>query len=144
VFGVQGDVSGLSLKGESICPNPHANCRTEQNWIASATGRVGYAWNTALLYAKGGVAWTHHDYFVDFPATPQFNEVGGGDRVGWTVGAGLEYALWNKWSAFVEYNHYDFGTKDFDMVRANTGAFAEHLSVGQTIEQVKAGVNYRF
>jgi outer membrane immunogenic protein len=146
VFGIQGDGAGFSLNGQSVCPNPHADCRTEQKWIASATARVGYAWNTALFYAKGGAAWSHDDYFVLFPATPGANEVnsGGGNRVGWTVGGGLEYAFWNKWSAFVEYDHYDFGTEDFSMVRAASGAFAEHLNVGQRVDVVKAGVNYRF
>ena len=32
------------------------------------------------------------------------------ERFGWTVGAGIEYAFTDKWSANVEYRHNDFGT----------------------------------
>jgi len=146
VFGVQGDVSGLSLIGQSVCPNPGDNCRTEQKWIASATARLGYAWDAALLYAKGGAAWSHDDYSVINAATGVTTEInsGGGDRAGWTLGGGLEYAFWHKWSAFVEYDHFDFGTEKFSTVSPNTGAFVEHLNVGQRVDEVKAGVNYRF
>jgi len=147
VFGIQGDASWFSsLKGASVCPNPRAQCGTEEKWIASATGRVGYALDRILVYAKGGGAWTHDDYSVSFPAAPISNEVnsGGGNRTGWTVGGGLEYAFWNNWSAFVEYDHFDFGTANFSMVRAATGTFVEHLNVGQRVDEVKVGVNYRF
>jgi hypothetical protein len=32
-------------------------------------------------------------------------------RTGWTFGAGVEYAFAQNWSAFIEYNFLDFGTK---------------------------------
>ncbi len=28
-------------------------------WLADITGRLDYAWNNWLLYAKGGAAWAH-------------------------------------------------------------------------------------
>ena len=31
-------------------------------------------------------------------------------RTGWTVGVGTEWKFAPNWSAFVEYNHADFGT----------------------------------
>ena len=34
------------------------------------------------------------------------------NRVGWTVGTGIEYALWNSWSVKVEYDYLDFGTRN--------------------------------
>ena len=32
------------------------------DFLTSATGRVGYAWNDWLLYAKGGAAWAERQY----------------------------------------------------------------------------------
>ena len=37
-------------------------------------------------------------------------------RSGWTLGAGVEYAFAPNWSAFVEYNHFDFGNKDLNTI----------------------------
>jgi opacity protein-like surface antigen len=34
------------------------------------------------------------------------------NRVGCTVGTGIEYALWNSWSVKVEYDYLDFGTRN--------------------------------
>lgn len=146
VLGIQTDAEWTGLKGSSICPNPTALCQTDQQYLAALTGRVGYAWNQVLIYAKGGGAISGDRYNVNFPATPIFNEQnsGGAERVGWTAGAGIEYAFLNNWSAFVEYDHYDFGSVNFSMIREATGAFVEHLSVRQTDETVKAGINYHF
>jgi len=32
-------------------------------------------------------------------------------QTGWTFGAGVEYAFAQHWSAFIEYNYLDLGTK---------------------------------
>jgi hypothetical protein len=35
-------------------------------------------------------------------------------RVGWTVGTGVEWAFWNDWSAKLEYDYMNFGTRTFN------------------------------
>jgi outer membrane immunogenic protein len=35
--------------------------------------------------------------------------MGGQDRVGWTVGTGIEWGLWQNWSVKAEYDYIDFG-----------------------------------
>ena len=35
----------------------------------------------------------------------------GGRRNGWTVGAGMEYALWRSWTLKLEYDYLDFGSR---------------------------------
>ncbi len=92
------------------------NCGTRINALAAFTGRAGIAFNRALVYAKGGVAWDSQ--------TDMFNNVGAmlftlgidgtpltskSSNWGYTVGAGVEYALISNWSAALEYNYYDFG-----------------------------------
>ena len=46
------------------------------------------------------------------------------------VGIGAEYALWDNWTAKIEYNMMDFG---------NSGPFADGK-----FNVFKAGINYRF
>lgn len=144
VFGLEGDLSWANLNGQSVCPNPAANCRTEINWLGTFTGRVGYAFDRALLYVKGGVAWVDEDYFVRFPAAPASDETAGGVRTGWTLGVGLEYGFWNNWSAKLEYDYMDFGTDSYRLNRIATGVFVENLDVKQHVHAVKLGINYRF
>ena len=58
--------------------------------MLTATGRLGYAFNSALLYVKGGAAWTTNNYSVTTVAGGVLVESAKANREGWTVGAGLE------------------------------------------------------
>src|ERR1700731_3575781 len=76
----------------------------------SIRGRLGIAWDRALFYATGGVAFG--GFNTDFsifgpafvsPAGVPFGAFGGTSnfsktRVGWTVGGGIQYAITNNWS----------------------------------------------
>jgi outer membrane immunogenic protein len=94
----------------------------------------------------GFVSFRHKPraFFADF-GTSVFNQ----NRRGWTVGAGVEWAFLPNWSAFVEWDHYDFGRK---RLVSNTRCFIDCsfvsdevlMDVKQRVETVKTGVNYRF
>ncbi len=63
VLGIDGDVSWAGIKGETRDPffgNKNIDART--NWLASATGQLGYTWDRWMLYGKGGVAWASDKY----------------------------------------------------------------------------------
>jgi outer membrane immunogenic protein len=120
VFGVEGDFALAGIKedvggGEIKVP-----------WFGTARGRIGYAgWSNMLPYITGGAAF----------AKMEINGAGSESdtNIGWTVGAGLEYALWSNWSVKVEYLYADLGTYVFagGLVDYNT-----HI--------VRGGINYRF
>jgi outer membrane immunogenic protein len=109
--------------------NAAFNCRTNLNEIFTGTGRIGYAWNSVMLYAKGGYAWTNDRADVVDPAT---NAISDGTsrtgRDGYTLGAGLEYMFAPDWSAKVEYDYYNFGSKTLN---GNTpaGVFVESITL---------------
>ena len=63
-------------------------------------------------------------------------------RVGWTVGAGVEWAVWENWSVKLEYYYLDFGSRTVTFNDPQLGA--ANISVSQRISEVKLGVNYRF
>ena len=67
------------------------------------------------------------------------------DRVGWTVGVGLEYALTPNWSVKGEYNYMDFGTERnrFTTVVFPVNSYHD-TDIRQHVSVVKFGVNYRF
>lgn len=101
-----------------------------QKGLGSVTGRIGYTWGPALLYAKGGYA------FADYNTTANNGLVAvsvNSKSDGYTVGGGLEYLFAPSWSGKVEYQYYDFGNVNFDGYSFKND---EHV--------VKAGLNYRF
>jgi outer membrane immunogenic protein len=57
---------------------------TKLDWLATATARVGYAWNRALFYVKGGGAWVRNSYSVtdNTGGAIQNTETGGDTRTG--------------------------------------------------------------
>jgi opacity protein-like surface antigen len=49
-----------------------------------------------------------------------------------------------QWSAFVEYNHMGFGTKDMNFHFVVDGSFDFTERVKQSVDMVVVGVNWRF
>lgn len=153
VIGVEGAASGSTLKGTRIIPLPDsppdtASLTTKTDFIPALTGRVGYAADHWLFYAKGGVAWESSKYSLvgNFsgagaivPSIP-FDFEGLSNRFGWTVGAGVEWAFAPDWSARLEYDYYDFGTHVATMNDVNNGPGP--LSFRTTMQTVKLGVNF--
>jgi hypothetical protein len=98
-----------------------------------------------LLYAKGGYAWTETDYHSTFLVFPgPFDGGGNVSREGWVVGGGLEYMFAPSWSAKVEYDYYDFGSK----TAATDSGGRLHLLTDKdsklTAQTLKVGVDYHF
>jgi outer membrane immunogenic protein len=145
VLGVEGDLSWAGLKGtESNQPitnlcNPVFNCETKINWLATVTGRLGYAWGPALLYAKGGAAWAGANRRFITAATGADLASASETRTGWTLGGGFEYAFTSAWSAKLEYDYLGFGTKRLTFVNPAGPYF---IDVNQNIQVVKVGLNY--
>ena len=111
--------------------------------ISTRSGRplfgFGYAWDRFLGYVKGGAAWEwdNHDFFHNVVQVT-LAESGDRRRIGWTVGIGGEYAFTDYLSAFVEYNYYDFDTRDIAFT------FGSIVDIDETKSVVKAGLNFRF
>jgi outer membrane immunogenic protein len=108
--------------------------------LFSATGRLGYTWGQALLYAKGGYA--HRDARDTFtgPAGAVAFTTTNNSRNGYTLGGGVEYMFLPNWSAKVEYQYYQFDRTTFTApaVLVASGGFRDEEHT------VKLGINYRF
>jgi outer membrane immunogenic protein len=149
VFGVQADADVADLHGtQQNCfvtfSPPPSNCTTDIKSLATVTGRIGAAFDRTLLYVNGGYAWQHSGLENPAPMVG-LTAIAGDTRSGWTLGAGLEYAVAGNWSAFVQYNYMGFGTRDLLFVGvppALSGNFTEDVRVN--INVVKVGINYRF
>lgn len=138
VFGFEGmfDWSGMN-DSHSIAG---VNLQTDVNWLATLTGRAGWAVDRALFYVKGGAAWTDDDYAITaLGATASANDV---TRSGWTVGGGLEWSFAPAWSAKLEYNYMDFGSETPRFCLG--GACGRAFNIDQSVHLFTVGLNYRF
>src|SRR5262249_49811869 len=81
VRGAEADLEASNLPGDTTIAafNQTYFFNVKADTLASARGRVGWAHESLLLYATGGVAWGH----VTTPPLDTLN----GWRTGWTAGA---------------------------------------------------------
>jgi outer membrane immunogenic protein len=154
VLGAEAQFSWADLEGKDNCviasPIALVNCRTKVDWLGTVAGRLGFAFDRTMVFVTGGGAWVHDNYDTSFFATPFPNIHVEDTRWGWMFGTGVEHAFFGNWSAKVEYDYLDFGTKTVAINGAITpvAAAAIPASFGvqnqQHINEVKAGINWRF
>lgn len=115
VLGVVGDVAWTNAEND-VAP-------LSVDWTASLRGRLGFDAGSFLPYLTAGLA------------------VAGGEidgvsetHVGWTVGAGVEFAVADNISVDLLYRYSDYGTADY-------GAPTEF---GLTSHAVTVGLNFKF
>ena len=105
------------------------------------TGRLGYTWGPALLYAKGGYAWRDgNNIGVTVAGVPRPSPPTATARTAIPSAAASNTCSRPNWSAKAEYQYYNFGNTTFTAGPADIAGRRfrndEHT--------VKVGVNYRF
>ncbi len=122
VYGVEADLALANLRGRQdavgyVQTTPFAvGLEAKTNALGTLRGRVGYALDKLLVYGTGGVAFAHQRSSLtvaDLSASPALSSTGyaSGYAVGWTIGAGLEYAFADHFSGKVEYLYSDIGDR---------------------------------
>jgi outer membrane immunogenic protein len=142
VMGVEAQYSWLGGGTNNGVTFPGGTVVTGNNdQLGSVTGRLGYTWGPALLYAKGGYAWRDNNNIgVSLGGAPVAFATTGNRKDGYTVGTGLEYMFAPNWSAKAEYQYYNFGNTTL------TSGTPEIVGARFRDDEhtVKAGINYRF
>ncbi len=112
-------------------------------WFDTLTARGGYLVQpNVLLYAQGGAAWTNTNITFFTGSGAQVGEASN-DRIGWTVGAGVEWMFAPRWSVFAEYNFMGFGTQSATFTGCG-GTCVVNANAKADVQDVLAGVNYKF
>jgi outer membrane immunogenic protein len=116
-------IGGVTFTGESKVP-----------WFGTARGRVGYAFDSVLIYGTGGVAWSNLKASVSALGATVSTET---TKMGWTAGAGVEWMFMPSWSVKAEYLYIDSGTTDLTVAGVTAS--------GKLKDQIaRIGVNYHF
>lgn len=145
VFGLeaQGDWADLSNTRVSII-NPFFSTRTKTDGIGLFTGQIGYAWNAALFYVKGGGAVTSNSF--DILTTLGGVSVANASSTRWggAVGVGFEYGFAQNWSVGVEYDHLFMGDANNSFSVVNPIVAGALNRINQDVDMVTLRFNYRF
>lgn len=158
VFGIEAtgnwsDLDGIGNNSSNVFGGclTHVQCKTEIEAFGTLTGRLGGTFDRGLIYVKGGLAWARQNHEVDYidttaPGGPQLLNVAktSETRLGWTVGAGIEYALTANWSARAEYNYIKLQDEDVHMFFNPAETFSVGADSSEDIHSVNVGLNYRF
>jgi len=143
VLGLEGELGYMKLEGSAY--NPLAGWLDTSstkvgNWYGMITGRLGYSWDRALLYVKGGAAFVDVETALYYPG---YTTASNSETVAtWTVGGGIEYALDFNWSIKAEYLYLDLGREEASVAFLGTPALA--LESRFTDHIARIGANYRF
>lgn len=122
------------------------------DWQGTLRLRLGYAHANWLAYVTGGAAMTRvkletsfsDNYFLGASGQGYNSEL----KVGWTLGAGGEYALSERWNIRVDYLYADFGSLEAQSVVTNP-SFSPNSdtlthSANLKTQMITIGLVYRF
>lgn len=155
VLGLEGDVNYADLSQDTngtftnVSQVTKLSWNTRVEWEAAVRARFGINYDRWLPYIAGGVAFagvkdTVTGNFTGIPSNTGNTGPAGGTtgigqeesntRVGFTIGAGVDYALTNNLQLRAEYRYSDYGKKDL-------GVGAESKL---TTNNVRLGIAYKF
>jgi outer membrane immunogenic protein len=154
IFGVVGDIVGGSVKGSRSDAVPMGFARpdgmfaarfdAEQNWLATARGRLGWSWYDSpfMIYGTAGVAFGDVKMRVSANgvdptgATFAFQPLSQSQTlVGYAVGAGTEWMLDNRFSIGAEYLYIDLQKANYDQLG---------IEAGYQTHNFRLNLNYHF
>jgi outer membrane immunogenic protein len=152
VVGIDGDYSWARLTGSTADIGPTGFTDTSNEtvkWIATVTGRLGYAVNNWMFFGKAGAAWagfSGNSSTFNVAGVNTNNNTNSQTRDGWTVGTGVEWGFAPHWSTKLEYDYVKFMTANYnntDTTVAGVVTFPGR-SATSSLSMLKLGVAYRF
>lgn len=122
VAGIEADIQGGDIGADA------GGLASTLNTFGTVRGRLGFAVDRLMPYVTGGLAWGNNS--IDYLGLDQSKT-----HVGWTAGAGVEYALSEHWTAKTEYLYTDLGSKFYDALGTDAGV---------STHTARVGVNFKF
>jgi outer membrane immunogenic protein len=140
-FAEDSSVVFVSESSNGVVDDDHAS--VEFGFQGALTGRLGFAADRTLLYAKGGLAIADIDQSagdLDFGGVVDPSDLASFSKTlfGYVVGGGIEFAVSDSLSTFVEYNYSDF--EDTSVISLDE----DNVSFSNSMNVVKAGINFHF
>jgi outer membrane immunogenic protein len=146
VFGVSATVSsGSSNSSTNVGFKEITTSDGKTDYSVNVRARLGYAFDTLLIYGTGGWAWSQGSTTrtqvtgMVGNAGPGTVETASTSNNGATVGAGLDYGFARNWDVFAEYRYAPARTTTLTFPIAQRSS-----TVTGTSNVIEAGINWRF
>lgn len=121
VIGVEGDINYAWNENSYRVAGVRGDVGTD--WSGSLRARLGYSLDRALIYATGG--WAATNGYIETPAR-DWNRT----FHGWTVGAGVDFAMTDSIFVRAEYRYTDYNDRTFGGVNVDLDQHTATLGVG--------------
>jgi outer membrane immunogenic protein len=180
LLGVEADFQWSGIDGAGTSPpfrlgtvlaGPDSTFRVSEDIKNFATVRLRAGWlptDNLLAYATGGVAFGRASRTAVLDSVAGTNLSTGGfsyrciagpacftgsstrTSIGWSAGAGIEYAAWRNWRVKAEYLYVDLGSEPVRAIAAAATVFGPipasfTVNYGDTVfHVVRLGINYKF
>ena len=114
-------------------------------WITTVAARAGYAFDTLLVYAKGGGGWVGSNNFTLINGGTTVTFSNGRTNTGWLVGGGVEWAFAHNWTVRLEYDYLGLSNRSF-VVPAGFPVLAgdTFTTKNPNVQMATVGINYLF
>jgi outer membrane immunogenic protein len=153
VYGLETDFnynsSSTSGTGVNFLAMPLINYTVSQqvDYFGTLRARLGFTpADRYLIYVTGGLAYGYVSSRSYIPFTDVvFSGSSSGMQVGWTVGAGNEFALTNCWSVKLEYLYINLGSSSYSYSGPGVppgGTYTTNIDTAQHV--IRVGFNYKF
>lgn len=133
VAGIEGDYNYSGMGGRGLGVPGLIPVKGDLTSFGTVRGRLGVAFDRALIYGTGGFAMGTTTLQSGFAKSSSTNN-------GYVIGAGLEYAFTQNISAKAEYLYMPLGGRNL----VGVPGFTNGAKTGVDANVLRAGVNYRF
>ena len=160
VLGAEGEFGWNNQEGSSLFTSSSrfgdfltGTSKLESSYVGRGRLRVGYAFDNFLLFLAGGASFTDSQLTLSTSFGPSAACpvcLGGTetnsltkDRVGWNIGAGVDWAFYQNWVGRLEYIHDEYGSETFGFAAASNGFWADRKAKYSN-DTVRAALMYKF
>jgi outer membrane immunogenic protein len=136
VFGLEGDISGLTSKTSAHLGGTYGVLDSKIQWLSTVRSRFGLAVGDTMAYMTAGVAFGGVKNTLNSVGCCTYSE--SKTKVGWAVGGGVEHMLNRNWTIGLEGLFVDLGKSDLSSFSGKTTRFQNQAVIG------RLKLNYKF
>lgn len=147
VAGLEASIAYSDLEDTAQFPRSSISTHSEDiRTLYTLAGKLGYAMDRWLVYARGGYAWAQLDLQANrippnpFPALISKSD---GYADGWLLGAGIENAITDNVIVGLQYDYLSLDDADRPNVSTETSV-RHHRGIDLDLQVLTARVSYKF